>query len=494
MSLHPVIIAGGWGTRLWPLSREHYPKQFLSIIGSASMLQQTVHRLDGMSCIEKPILVCNEVHRFLVADQLRDTEVTAQEIIIEPEGRNTAPALTLATLRLIELRHEAEYDPLILVMPADHLITDVRAFHEAVEVGMELSEGNRIVTFGVVPKRPETGYGYIKKGLEVGDKSLPGANPKNPCHATEFVEKPDLETAQTYVDSQIYLWNSGIFMMRASVWLSAVEYSRPDIAMACRSAQSNGDTDGNFYRPGKAEFLACPTDSIDYAVMEQSAQMPAADEEVPWETVVVPLDAGWSDVGAWSALFEHHETDSNGNVVQGDVYTQSTQNSLVVAGHRLLATVGIEDTVVVETADAVLVANKHRVQEVKEIVQKLNSEERSEPKNHKKVYRPWGAYEVIDSGPGFQVKRLMVNPNAALSLQMHKHRAEHWIVVVGTARVTIDNQTFPLSQNESTFVPIGMKHRLENPGQVPLEIIEVQTGNYLDEDDIVRFHDSYHRY
>ena len=365
--------------------------------------------------------------------------------------------------------------------------SDVGAFHEAVEVGRSLAAEGWLVTFGVVPDAPETGYGYIKKGAALDKSTAP------PCRVSGFVEKPELETAQSYVDSGDYLWNSGIFMMRASAWLTALERFRPDIAKACRRAQSNGHVDGAFYRPGAPDFLACPSESIDYAVMEKAAGISPEQRGGLPDSAVVPLDAGWSDVGAWSALWQHGERDSAGNVIRGDVYAQDTEDALLVSQHRLVAAVGVRDTVVVETADAVLVAHKDSVQDVKEMVQRLKKDDRPEAEAHRRVYRPWGSYEVVDSGPGFQVKRLTVNPGAALSLQMHHHRAEHWVVVVGTAKVTRGEEVFSLSENESTYVPKGARHRLENPGQTPLEIIEVQTGGYLGEDDIVRFQDNYDR-
>ncbi len=486
-------MAGGSGTRLWPLSREHHPKQFFPVVGDKTMLQQTVGRLDGIRSAEHPILVCNEAHRFLVADQLRAVGVNPLGIIIEPEGRNTAPALTLAALQLLEMGDGRDCDPVMLAMPGDHVMRDVGAFHEAVEAGEALAADGWMVTFGVVPDAPETGYGYIKKGDALSDAAAdtPAAVP---CRISEFVEKPSWETARAYVDSGIYLWNSGIFMMRVSTWLSSLERFRPDIAKACRRAHSNGRVDGAFYRPGAPDFLGCPSESIDYAVMEKAAGLPPKGRHGLADSAVVPLDAGWSDIGTWSALWKHGEPDCAGNVIRGDVCAQSTEDAVVVSQHRLVAAVGVKDMVVVETADAVLVAHKDSVQDVKEVVRRLKSNERPEAESHRKVYRPWGNYEVVDSGPGFQVKRLTVNAGAALSLQMHHHRAEHWVVVGGTAKVTRGSEVFSLSENQSTYVPMGTKHRLENPAQTPLEIIEVQTGGYLGEDDIVRFQDDYDRH
>ena len=492
MTLQPVILAGGSGTRLWPLSREYHPKQFLPLTGERTMFQQTLLRLDGMHDVAEPVIVCNEAHRFLVTEQLRQLDKRPLAIILEPVGRNTAPALTLAALRLDEMGQGSSADRVMLVMPADHLILDLSAFQTTASVGVPLAESGNLVTFGVVPDAPETGYGYIRLGQEIG-----GAH-----RVSSFVEKPDLDTAKAYVDTGEYLWNSGIFMMRTSVWLSELEYRRPDIAKACRNAQSNGHVDGDCYRPGAADFVACPSDSIDYAVMEKVAGATDESADIPQPSTrsqsqgcaVVPLDAGWEDLGAWSALWAERDQDAQGNVIQGDVYVDSSENALLIAQHRLLATVGIEDMVVVETADAVLVARKDRVQHVKEIVARLKAAGRVESEVHRKVHRPWGAYEIVDEGEGFQVKRLTVNPGAALSLQRHNHRAEHWVVVKGTAEVTKGDEVFSLNENQSTYVPKGVNHRLENPGPDPLEIIEIQSGSYLGEDDIVRVQDNYNRH
>ena len=517
MTLSPVIIAGGSGTRLWPLSREQHPKQFLPLMGRLTMLQETLRRLDGIDDVADPTLVCNEAHRFLVAGQMREVGIRPSAIIVEPEGRNTAPALTLAALRLIETAQSHDRDPLMLVMPADHLVQDLKTFHSAVQVGASIADGGQLVTFGVVPGAPETGYGYIRKGQEfnvhsIGESPSVASSPsQGPTDRTTtqaaaysvsaFVEKPDLETARSYVDSGNYLWNSGIFMMRASVWLTELERYRPDIARACRSAQTGGRVDGDFYRPSAADFKECPSDSIDYAVMEKAAGQhqegtgkPSPADGPPSACAVVPLDAGWSDIGSWSSLWENGGQDSVGNVIRGDVYTHSTENSLLIGHRRLLATVGLEDVVVVETADAVLVARKDRVQDVREVVQRLKADGRPEAELHRKVNRPWGAYEIVDEGEGFQVKRLTVDPGAALSLQVHHQRAEHWVVVGGKAKVTRGDEEFVLNENESTYVPKGMTHRLANPGDEPLEIIEVETGTYLGEDDIVRFQDDYNRH
>ena len=522
MTLYPVILAGGSGTRLWPLSREYYPKQFLPLMGERSLLQETLSRLEGMSGVAAPLIVCNEAHRFLVVDQVRELGITISSVIVEPVGRNTAPALTLASLKLVGADPGSGGDPVMLVMPADHAILDLEAFRAAVRVGASLAESGDLVTFGVAPNAPETGYGYIRKGEIIeavpsgpADRSQGSltedargrAAPSHPVaqRVSAFVEKPDLAVAKTYVESGEYFWNSGIFMMRASVWLAELGRRRPDIAKACHVAHSNGHVDGDFYRPGAAEFVACPSDSIDYAVMEkvagdsaaQSADESGVDRKTPVAPVgcaVVPLDAGWSDIGGWSALWEERKQDSHGNVIEGDVYAQSTENALLISQHRLLATLGMEDVVVVETPDAVLVARKDHLQDVREIVGRLKADGRTEHETHRKVHRPWGTYEVLDEGQGFQVKRLTVNPGAALSLQVHRHRAEHWVVVRGTARVTRNDEVFQLSENESAYVPKEMSHRLENPGDAPLEIIEVQTGAYLAEDDVVRLQDNYNRH
>ncbi len=465
MKINPVILSGGSGTRLWPLSREHYPKQLLCLLGELTLLQQTVSRLDGMQNVAAPLLVCNEEHRFLIAEQLRQMGKAPADIILEPIGRNTAPALTLAALAL--LKH-APNDALMLVMPADHVIQSTEKFHAAVKEGITLAEKGQLITFGIFPTAPETGYGYIKKGKG--------------HHVEAFVEKPDAETAKRYVATGEYLWNSGMFMMRASAWLDELKRYHPAMLEACKTAHERGHRDVDFYRIDTQAFASCQSNSIDYAVMEETDK-----------AAVVALDAGWSDIGAWSSLWEASARDAEGNVVQGDVYMHATQNTLLISQHRFLAAVGLDDIIVVETPDAVLVAHKNHAQDVKEVVSRLKSEKRSEYQTHRRVYRPWGSYEGVDAGPRFQVKRLIVNPGAALSLQMHHHRAEHWIVVKGTARVTRGEEVFMLTENQSTYIPLGTKHRLENPGNIPLEIIEVQSGSYLGEDDIVRFEDKYNR-
>ncbi|MCI0507724.1 MAG: mannose-1-phosphate guanylyltransferase/mannose-6-phosphate isomerase [Gammaproteobacteria bacterium] len=492
MSIQPVILSGGSGTRLWPLSRELYPKQLLPLVSDNSMLQDTLLRLykkpasSGVSSlagitIEPPIIVSNNEHRFLVAEQLRQIGIANGRIFLEPVGRNTAPALTLAAL-------SCDADSILLVMPADHVILDTGKFASACMTANALAEGNWLVTFGIVPRHAETGYGYIKKGGE-----LPGNNPQNPvpCVIDQFVEKPDFETAQRYIESGSYLWNSGMFMLKASVWLKQLERFRPDILRACRQAFNQGKKDLDFFRADTAAFANCPSDSIDYAVMEKVAGNANAGNDV--SAAVVPLDAGWSDVGAWSSLWEVGNQDEQGNVIKGDVKTHDVTGSFLYAEHRFVAGVGIKDLVVVETADAVLVADKQRAQDVKKIVEWLKEQERDERLVHRQVYRPWGSYEGVTAGDRFQVKRIVVNPGASLSLQMHHHRAEHWIVVKGTAKVTRGGEVFLITENQSTYIPLGEKHRLENPGTVPLEIIEVQSGTYLGEDDIVRFEDNYGR-
>ncbi|MCI0439099.1 MAG: mannose-1-phosphate guanylyltransferase/mannose-6-phosphate isomerase [Chloroflexi bacterium] len=483
MGLHPVILAGGSGTRMWPLSRELYPKQFLPLVTERSMLQETLLRLDGIEGLEPAVVVCNEEHRFLVAEHARQLGKALASIVLEPQGRNTAPALALAALSL------AGYgDPVMLVTPADHVIRDSQAFQNAVRRGIALASEGCLVTFGIVPTGPETGYGYIKRGEAFQSQGASGLG-RAPFTIAAFVEKPDEPTARRMLETEDYFWNSGIFMMKVSVWLEQLGIHRPDIAEVCKAAHAAGGRDGDFFRPDKKLFLDCPGDSIDYAVMERVA---GKNGSAP-PCVVVPLDAGWSDLGAWSSLWEEGDKDADGNVVRGDVYAHLMRNSLLISSHRLLAAVGLEDVIVVETADAVLVAHKDSVQDVKALVARLKTEARTEQENHRKVHRPWGSFETVDIGPRFQVKRLTVNPGAALSLQMHHHRAEHWVVVKGTAKVSRGNETFLLTENQSTYVSVGTPHRLENPGSIPLELIEVQSGSYLGEDDIVRFEDRYNR-
>jgi len=467
----PVILSGGSGSRLWPLSREHYPKQLLALAGAQTMLQQTAMRVEGMQNVASPVLVCNEEHRFLVAEQLREIGKIPANIILEPVGRNTAPALTLAALDLTT--HDP--DAIMLVMPADHVISDLSGFRSAVEDAVHGAMDGFLVTFGIVPTRPETGYGYIRK-----DKPLDGYPTLR--RVASFVEKPDAVAAAGYLESGEYLWNSGMFVLRARVWLEELGKTRPDILRACEAAYAQGRQDGDFFRVDAEAFSDSPNDSIDYAVMEKTDR-----------AAVVPLAAGWSDIGAWSAIWETGVRDEQGNVMQGDVLSHNTRDALLIAKHRLVTAVGLKDVIVVETPDAVLVAHKDSAQDVKEIVKHLKDQDRSESLMHRRVFRPWGSYEGIDSGERFQVKRLIVKPGAAISLQLHHHRAEHWVVVKGTAKVTCGDEVLLLAENQSTYIPVGMKHRLENPGSVPLEIIEVQSGGYLGEDDIVRFEDRYNR-
>ena len=481
--LQPVILSGGSGTRLWPLSREKYPKQLLSLVGDDSLLQATVRRVQGLPGVEltEPMVVCNEEYRFVIAEQLRLLHLSGT-VVLEPCGRNTAPALTLAALSAI--KHGA--DPVLLVMPADHVITDVTAFQKVVSAGAVLADQGAVVTFGITPDAPETGYGYIQAGA-------PYADANNARLIARFVEKPNLATAQSYLTEGSYSWNSGLFMMRASVWLSAMGICRADILATCQAAWEQGQTDGEFVRVDKAIFTQCPSDSIDYAVMERIASSASQDSITLPPGVVLPLSAGWSDVGAWDALWQVLPKDSNGNVSQGDVLLHDCENTLALSEGRLIACVGVSDLVVVETADAILVSHKDKTQDVKKIVDQLKAQGRSESSIHRKVFRPWGWYDGVDAGERFQVKRIVVKPGGTLSLQMHHHRAEHWIVVSGTARVTCGDKSFLLSENQSTFIPLGTTHRLENPGRVALEMIEVQSGSYLGEDDIVRFEDAYGR-
>lgn len=465
----PIIMAGGSGTRLWPLSRQLHPKQFLPLVDTQfSMLQATINRLAGLPYASLQ-LICNEEHRFLAAEQLRQIGLEDTNILLEPVGRNTAPAIALAALQAT-----AEgADPIMLVLAADHLIQNIQAFHDGVRTAMVLAEAGKLVSFGITPTRSENGYGYLRQGPSVGNGGF---------EVIRFVEKPDAKTAQAYVADGGYYWNSGMFMFRASRYLTELQAFEPEILFWCREALAKGQRDMHFTRIDREAFLQCPDNSIDYAVMEKTQQ-----------AVMVPLDANWSDIGSWTALWEAGTRTADGNLMMGDVISIGTSNSYVYSENRLVSTVGINDLIVVETKDAVLVAHKDHVQDVKKIVEKLKVDGRKEHVFHREVYRPWGVYDSIDNGPRYQVKRITVKPGHKLSLQMHHHRAEHWIVVSGTARVTNGEKTYLVTENQSTYIPIGGVHALENPGVIPLELIEVQSGSYLGEDDIVRFSDNYGR-
>ena len=464
----PVILSGGAGTRLWPLSREMYPKQLLSLTSKQTMLQDTAMRLAAIAGALPPIVVCNEAHRFTVAEQIRALDIQASAILLEPLGRNTAPAVALAALQASSI----DPDATLVVAPADHVIRDARKFQQAAEIAVTLAQHDKLVTFGIVAHAPETGYGYIRRGA--------GAGPAYPV--AQFVEKPPLDLAQQYVASGDYYWNSGMFVFKASRYLAELSSLAPDILSACTAAFEAAKADLDFVRIDKAEFIKCRSESIDYAVMEKTK-----------DALVLPLDVGWSDVGSWSSLFDVLPADEEGNVLQGDVMVHDTHDCYVHSTSRLVAAVGMEDHIIVETKDAILVAPKDRVQDVKDLVAKIKKSGRTESALHREVFRPWGSYDSVDSGERFQVKRLSVKPGGVLSLQMHHHRAEHWIVVQGAARITRNDETFLLAENESTFIPVGATHRIENPGKVPLHIIEVQSGSYLGEDDIVRFEDNYGR-
>jgi mannose-1-phosphate guanylyltransferase len=469
--MKPVVLAGGSGSRLWPKSRAALPKQFLRLTCDLTMLQDTVLRLDGAD-IDSPIVICNDAHRFLVAEQLRQENIQHGGILLEPMGRNTAPAIALAALHA-SLNGE---DPILLVLAADHLIGDKQAFHQAISEAEKLAEQGKLVTFGIVPDLAHIGYGYIRRGEKLADDSTGFT-------VAQFVEKPDLTTAQSYVDSAEYYWNSGMFMFKASRYLQELEKYAPQMLEICKKAIATETPDLEFVRVDAEIFATCPDDSIDYAVMEKTDA-----------AAVVPLDAGWSDVGSWSSLWETAKhKDVNNNVVIGDAILDGVNNSYINAEQRLIAVVGLDDVVVVETKDAVLVAHKDKVQDIKNVVNKLKADHRPEFEFHREVFRPWGSYDSIDSGERFQVKRITVKPGEKLSVQMHHHRAEHWIVVSGTAKVTNGDNTLLLSENQSTYIPIGVIHALENPGKIPLELIEVQSGTYLGEDDIVRFSDRYGR-
>ena len=469
--MKPVVLAGGSGSRLWPKSRAALPKQFLALTSENTMLQETIGRLKGID-FQPPIFICNEAHRFLVAEQLRRQGQTHGGILLEPVGRNTAPAIALAALHA---RINGE-DPVLLVLAADHLIKNVKAFHKAIAHANELALQGKMVTFGIVPECAHVGYGYIRRGEQL-DHAETGFS------VAQFVEKPDLATAQKYVDNGDYFWNSGMFMFKASRYLEELEKYAPDMLDVCKRSIETESADLDFVRIDADVFATCPEDSVDYAVMEKTQ-----------DAAMVPLDAGWNDVGSWSSLWETSDSrDKQGNVIVGDAILHDTKNSYINSEQRLIAVVGLEDVVIVETKDAILVANKNKVQDIKNIVNTLKAEKRPEFEFHREVFRPWGSYDSIDNGGRFQVKRITVNPGEKLSVQMHHHRAEHWIVVSGTAKVTNGEETFLVTENESTYIPIGVIHALENPGKVPLELIEVQSGSYLGEDDIVRFSDRYGR-
>ncbi|MEI7995636.1 MAG: mannose-1-phosphate guanylyltransferase/mannose-6-phosphate isomerase [Methylococcaceae bacterium] len=463
----PVILSGGSGTRLWPLSRGHYPKQFLPLVSEHTMVQETVLRLDGLKGLKAPLAVCNEDHRFMMAEQLWEIGVKPAAIILEPMGRNTAPAVAIAALTA------TSEDDVLLILPADHVISDLDIFHKAVVQAKALAEQGFLVTFGIVPTEPETGYGYIKRDiLQHGSAYSVAA----------FVEKPDAETAKQYLKSGDFYWNSGMFAFKAGSFLTELEKFNPDMLAICRQALKAAKVDMDFVRLDKEIFSTCPADSIDYAVMEKTDK-----------AVVIPLDAGWNDVGSWSALWDVTDKDPFGNAICGDVLTVDTRNSFIHAQSKLVAVIGVNDLVIVETDDAVMISSKDRVQEVKQIVDQLKVLGRSEANIHRKAYRPWGHYDLVDTGERHQTKRIVVKPGGKLSVQKHHHRAEHWVVVKGTAMVTKGDEKLLITENESIYIPLGIVHCLENPGVIPLEIVEVQSGSYLGEDDIVRFDDQYGR-
>ncbi len=471
--LVPVIMCGGSGTRLWPMSRHLYPKQLLTVDSERTLLQNTAHRIKGLKSVKKSVVVCNKDHRFMVAEQLYSLGFEDFMIILEPEGKNTAPAIAAASFYSMTL----EEDPIILALPADHIIKDIEKFQNTILKGLEAAEKGYLVTFGITPKKPETGYGYIKKGeviLEKGDDKV--------FRVEKFVEKPDLKTAEEYLKSGDFLWNSGIFMFKASSYLEELKNFAPEIYEKVKEAFDKAKKETDFIYLDEESFRSCPSDSIDYAVMEHTKR-----------AVVVPMDVEWSDVGSWSSIWEILDKDENGNVLMGDVLAYDVKNSYIKSEHRLTAVVGLEDIIVVTTKDVVLVAPKERAQDVKKLVMMLEEQKREEAKTHTVVYRPWGSYETLEKQDRFQVKRIVVKPGAKLSLQRHYHRSEHWVIVKGTGKVTRDNEEFLLSENQYIFLPVTAIHRIENPGKIPLEFIEVQVGSYLEEDDIVRFEDVYGR-
>lgn len=467
----PVILAGGSGTRLWPLSRELYPKQLIRMYNEQTMLQNTILRLEGIESMGSPIVVCNEEHRFMTAEQLRKISVEPNSIILEPVGKNTAPAIALAALKAME----DEKDPILLVLPADHVIEKITEFHQAIQTGVEYAQKDNLITFGIIPNAPETGYGYIKKGDTLETQT--GAS-----KIERFVEKPDLSTARKYVDSGSYCWNSGMFMFKASQIIKELETHTPDMMLPCKEVIKKGVQDLDFFRLSREGFETIPSDSIDYAVMEKTTK-----------GIVIPFEAGWNDLGSFDALWQTGKKDENLNVIKGDVLTHDVKDSYISSESSLITAVGVEKFVIVETKDAILVSPRDRVQDVKKIVKQLKDLNRDESIVHRKVYRPWGSYETMDIEQRFQVKRITVKPGAKLSLQKHYHRAEHWTVVSGAAIITKGEKEMLLKEDESTYIPLGTLHRLENPGKIPLELIEVQSGSYLGEDDIVRFDDVYGR-
>ena len=463
----PVILSGGSGTRLWPLSRKLHPKQFINLVNDTTLFQDTILRLP--TNVADPLVICNEEHRFLAAEQLRQIDRESNGIILEPIGKNTAPAIALAALKFINNGK----DPLLLVLSADHLIQNIDAFHKSIEVAEKLAENNKLVTFGIVPDKAETGYGYIKADID---------NTADYYNIQSFTEKPSQEDAKKYLDSGNYLWNSGMFMFKASIYLQELEKFEPEILSSCKKSCQTEYKDKDFIRLNNDEFYQCPEQSVDYAVMEYTK-----------DGVVVPLDANWSDIGSWGALWDAKNKDKNGNVSEGDVILDDVKNTYTYSSNRLVSVIGISDLIIVDTQDALLVADKKYSQNIKNIVNQLKKSNRSEADNHRKVFRPWGYYDSIDADNGFQVKRILVNPGAKLSLQKHGHRAEHWVVVKGVAKVTCGDKIFLLKENQSTYIPKGTIHRLENQEEIPLEIIEIQTGDYLGEDDIIRLEDDYQR-
>ncbi len=475
MALMPVILAGGSGTRLWPLSRQLYPKQFMPLVEKSTLIQSTLQRLKALEDTTAPIILCNDEHRFIVAEQLREIQVEPAVIALEPVGRNTAPALTVAALMAIERNS----DPTLLVLPADHFIRDPEGFAVTVRRGAKLAQQGHMVTFGIEPQAPETGYGYLRKGARLSEDS----SPPPAWRVDRFVEKPDLKTAEAYLRSGEYCWNSGMFIFRAAKLLEELQRHAPAILAACRAAVADGHRDLDFFRLDRPAFMNCPADSIDYAVMEKTD-----------DCVMVALASEWNDLGSWEALWQAGDKDADNNVIQGDVCLREVDNSFVHASSRLVTAVGLSHHVVVETKDAVFVAPRSHVQQVKALVDQLKHQRRPETVNHKKVYRPWGAYEDMDLSERFCIKRITVNPRAKLSLQKHFHRAEHWVVVKGTALVTRGEEQLLLKEDESVYIPLGTVHRLENPGLIPLEVVEVQSGSYLGEDDIVRLDDVYGRH